>query len=282
MRGALVFFERSRLAASAAMTVALAALLIGEARATQVKYYGGPDESKLSMTNATAARNRFVATLTSFGTENLETLAGQTNPTLTFGATGVTGATGFASGVNSHFAYAVSGVNFLWDTEGADDWIQFSQPVTAFGSYIVQGGDGASQPPTSTPPNALTFRLQNTLLGTSKDVVIDHLGPDWPFFNVNFVGITDTDPFNRISFVESYDRDGVLWDDLIAGHVDVPDSTEVSLGIDRIGFNGPIYFEEPIGGDGLAPMVIPEPASITLLLVGGALGLWIARRRREC
>jgi hypothetical protein len=43
------------------------------------------------------------------------------------------------------------------------------------------------------------------------------LGPDWPFYNVIFFGVTDSQPFNRISFLESYDADGLLFDDLIAG-----------------------------------------------------------------
>ena len=43
------------------------------------------------------------------------------------------------------------------------------------------------------------------------------LGPNWPFYNVVFFGVTDTEPFNRVSLVESHDNDGILLDDLIAG-----------------------------------------------------------------
>jgi Dockerin type I domain len=182
-------------------------------------YFGGPDESKNDLTLSNAARNNFLANLSSWGIEDLETLGGQINPTLAFSGTGITAATGFSNGVQSETAFSVSGKNFLLDTEGVDDWLQFSQPVTAFGAYLTQSGDGPSRPPISTPPNRFSFRLENTVTGTSKDVFIANLGPDWPFYNVVFVGVTDTEPFNRISFVESYDHDGILPDDLIAGFV---------------------------------------------------------------
>ncbi len=183
-----------------------------------VSYFGGPDESKLSLHQASSARENFLAALALSGVDNVESLSGA-NPTLTFGSTGITATSGFSNGVYSQFAYSVSGMKFIWDTEGVDDWLQFSEPITAFGSYVVQGGDGSSLPPTSAPTNTLKFRLENTLLGTSKEIEIRGLGPDWPFYNVIFVGVTDTQPFNRISFVESYDHDGLLWDDLVAGFV---------------------------------------------------------------
>ncbi len=231
------------------LAFALALLLGSNAvlHAATVVYFGGPDNSKLNLTQpgsvVTPVRDSFLASLSSYGIEDLESRSG-TNPTLQFGATGITAQTGFSNGVNSLFTYAVSGVNFLWDTEGVDDWLEFSEPVTAFGSYIVQGGDGSSASPTFAPANSLTFRLENSVLGTSKDVFIQDLGPDWPFYNVVFVGITDTDGFDRISLIESYDYDGLLWDDLIAGHVNV----------------------------------VPEPSSLALALFAG-VAAFIARRR---
>lgn len=179
-------------------------------------YFGGPDESKLKLNLATAARNQFLSKLSVYGVESLEDNFGA-NPTLTFPGTSVLATTGFSNGVNSQFAYSVSGTKFLWDTEGASDWLLFSEPVTAFGSYVVQGGDGASAAPTNTPTNTVTLRLENTHTGSSKDVFIANYGPDWPFYNVTFLGVTDRDPFDRVSIIESYDYDGLLFDDLIAG-----------------------------------------------------------------
>jgi hypothetical protein len=196
-------------------------LFPGHAEAGISVYFGGPDNSKVDLSQPTSSvapvRNQFLANLSSYGVENLESLGGITNPNLNFGATGITATTSFPNGVNSFILYAVSGTNFLWDAEGVNDSISFSQPITAFGSYLVQAGDGSSTPPTSTPTNQFRVRLENTLLSTSKDIAIGGLGPDWPFYNVTFFGVTDSQPFNRISFLESYDADGLLFDDLIAG-----------------------------------------------------------------
>jgi hypothetical protein len=268
-------------------------------------YFGGPAPSKLDLTNPNVARNAFLATLSSYGVENLEGLAGQQNPTLTFGSTGVTAATGFTNGVNTQFAYSVSGTNFLWDADGVSDWLQFSQPITAFGSYIVQGGDGSSAPPTSAPSNKLTFRLENSALGTSKDVVIDDFGPDWPFYNVVFVGITDATPFDRISLIESYDYDGLLYDDLIAGDLQPTitgdfdgdgsvDEADLAMWQENFGASGSAPFTHGDGdGDGATtgadfliwqrqlptPLVqaVPEPAAGSLLIAA----IVFARRRRR-
>jgi len=299
----------ARLLLGSALSVAGAMVPI-PSHAAVTTYFGGPAPSKLDLTNPNVARSAFLATLSSYGVENLEGLAGQQNPTLTFGSTGVTAATGFPSGVNTQFAYSVSGTNFLYDSQGDatggfNDWLQFSQPVTAFGSYIVQGGDGSSAPPVSAPPNKLTFRLENTTLGTSKDVVISDLGPDWPFYNVVFVGITDATPFNRISLVESYDYDGLLYDDLIAGNLQPTitgdfdgdgsvDEADLAMWQENFGASGSAPYTLGDGdGDGATtgadfliwqrqlptPLVqsVPEPASVSLL---AAAIVFAGRRRR--
>jgi hypothetical protein len=289
----------SALSAAGAMTATTS-------RAADATFFGGPAPSKLDLSNPSVARNAFLATLSSYGVESLESRSGQ-NPTLAFGATGITAATGFSNGVNTQFAYSVSGTNFLWDADGVNDWLQFSQPVTAFGSYIVQGGDGSSAPPVSAPLNKLTFRLENTTLGTTKDVVIGDLGPDWAFYNVIFVGVTDAEPFDRISLVESYDYDGLLYDDLIAGDLQPAatgdfdgdgsiDDADLALWLENFGANGSAPYTLGDGdGDGAttgsdfliwqrglpAPPLsaIPEPATASLSLFGAAF--FFARRRRR-
>jgi hypothetical protein len=271
------------------------------ANAEVVPYFGGPDSSKLALNAASGARNAFLATLNSYGVEDLEDLSGA-NPTLTFGTTGITAATGFSNGVNTFYPYSVSGVNFLWDAEGASDWLAFSEPVTAFGSYVVQGGDGSSAPPTSTPTNTLTLRIENTILGTSKNIFIQSLGPDWPFYNVIFVGVTDTMPFNRVSLVESFDHDGLLWDDLVAGFVtpplsgdfdknDVVDANDLVTWSDHYGEQGngdflsgdgdgdgdtdgrdflvwQRQFGQMLAGDIAAVNAVPEPSGLIMAVAG--------------
>lgn len=201
------------------LATAIVAVSTTPAPAEAISYFGGPDTSKANLTNSNVARDLFLATLDSYGVEDLEALGGQKNPTLAFGTTGLTATTGFSEGVQTLALYAVSGQRFLYDSGTAHDRLEFSEPVTAFGSYVTQGGDGSPNPPTSAPPNTLTFRLENTILETSKEVIITDLGPGWPFFNVIFVGVTDAEPFNRVTLIESYDNDGLLWDDLIAGQI---------------------------------------------------------------
>jgi hypothetical protein len=268
------------------------------ANAEVVPYFGGPDNSKLTLSASSGARSAFLATLNTYGVEDLEDNSGA-NPTLTFGTTGITATTGFSNGVNSAFQYSVSGTRFLWDTEGVNDWLEFSEPVTAFGSYIVQGGDGSSAPPTSTPPNTLKFRLQNSVTGTDKEITIQDLGPNWQFFNVIFVGVTDTQPFDRISFIESYDYDGLLWDDLVAGFVtpsltadfdknDVVDNADLDTWSDHYGEQGNgDFLDGDADGDGDTdgrdfliwqrqfgqPLVgdittVPEPSGLAATLAG--------------
>lgn len=212
---------------SAVFTVLLCSSSLSTAKGGVTTYFSGPDTSKAVLGTGASivmpVRNSFLSTLSSFGIEDLESIPGGTlNPTLTFGATGISGTmSGQAgqAGVQTFLLFAVSGNNFLNDYDGGGgpppvgfhDFILFSEPVTAFGSYITNGGDG--------DVNSLSFRLENSQLGTNKVVSIAELGPNWSFSNVIFVGLADTDPFDRISFIETNDNDGLLFDDLIAGNV---------------------------------------------------------------
>ena len=197
----------------------LALILCSSAAAAPVTYFG-LNASKQDLTNAHAARSEFVDTLDTFVVETMESLTGQSDPAV-FAGTPFQAATDF-DGVFGVFAFSVSGNNALLDQgpstaqgPGFNDWVQFSQPITAFGSYFAQGGDG--------PANNLTLRLTNTGLGTSKDVPFT-LGPGAPFLNIFFFGITDTDPFDRVTMIETVDYDGMLLDDMVAGFVAAPAS----------------------------------------------------------
>jgi hypothetical protein len=192
-----------------ALTLAIIALTFvsSQSRADLKIYFGGPDTNKAvlptALSTVTPARNTFLSTLS-------------------FSPVGITGTTGFSNGVNSLALFSVSGSKFLYDTEGNQDYIQFDKPITAFGTYITQGGDG--------PANDFSIRLENSLLGTSKTLNIATLGPSAAFYNVLFTGITDTIGFDRISFIETHDNDGLLYDDLIVGNVAaVPEPTSMAL-----------------------------------------------------
>jgi hypothetical protein len=197
--------------------------------ATPVTYFG-LDASRADLTNSKAARNNFVAKLSPFAVEDMEALGGESDPTILAG-TPFAAQTDFDR-VHTIYAFSVSGDHALLDkgppnqqAAGVNDWIQFSQPLTAFGSFFAQGGDGLA--------NTLTLRLTNTSLGTSKDVSLT-LGPSAPFLNIFFFGVTDTEPFDRVTMIETHDYDGILLDDTMAGFF-APPLVSSSWSVDAAG-----------------------------------------------
>ncbi len=208
------------ISASLVALAAAVALTATPALAAVVTFFGA-DDPRGSLTNSSQAEKNFQATLSVYGTETFEALAPLTpDPPLTFGATGIT-ATSDVDYVAPFPPLAVSGSNLILDQgpgkagdPGIPDVFTFNQPITAFGSYFAQAGDGA--------PNTIILLLQNTQLGTNKTVTIGTLGPNLGFDNTFYFGVTDTDPFNRVSMIESNDFDGVLLDNVTAGQVPEP------------------------------------------------------------
>lgn len=227
------------------------AVCASTAHAAPVTYYSqdaegnfAPDDHKTAPTRSNAAESAFLAVLHNYGVNDLESYANNAaNPILTFGSTGVTAET---SGKIIQFPALTFGDKGLLDAGPAvptgptvNDVFSFSAPITAFGSYFLQGGDGN--------PNTFTLRLENTLVSpaTSVDVVVATLGPGKPFDNVFYFGVTDTNPFNQVTLLESLDYDGMIADNI------------------TIGF-------------------IPEPSSFALLSGGAAMiGLALRRQRRH-
>ena len=66
----------ARLLLASALSAAWATIAT-TSHAAVTTYFGGPAPSKLDLTNPNVARNAFLATLSSFGVENLESLGGQ-------------------------------------------------------------------------------------------------------------------------------------------------------------------------------------------------------------
>jgi hypothetical protein len=162
--------------------------------------------------NSLAQFNLFTASLSSFGVDNIDTAAGL-NPALTFGATGITAhangalaqsAPGFQIGTQALLELDAAGfpqVNTLFD---------FNTYITSFGAFVVQGGDGANNNPT-------TFRLSSTYNSTFVDVPLQ-IGPGWGVDNAFFFGVTNAVPFNQVEIIESADfNDGMLYDNIVAG-----------------------------------------------------------------
>ncbi len=198
------------------------------ASAVQATFFG-LDDPKGALPNSTAARNSFLATLSSSGTDTLESFPNNTAfPALVFGATGVV-TTSSSGNVVTFAPLAVSGSNALFEfgpgVDGGapiDDVFTFNQPVTAFGSFFSQSGDDP------TTPNFMTLKLENVGLGTSSLVPVGQLGPGAGFDNVFFFGVTDTQPFDRVTIMEAHDFDGILLDDLTVGYL-VPEPSAMAL-----------------------------------------------------
>jgi len=175
----------------------------------------GWDNPRGTLTNSAAARAAFLARLASWGTDTIESYPGfAADPILRFGSTGLTAATD-VDFVVTFASLAISGNNSLLDRADGGDVFTFNRPVSAFGTYVIQSGDG-------TNVNQFTVRLDNTLTGASRDVVLGTFGPGAAFDNAFFFGVTDSRRFNRVTIFESIDaNDGTLYDDITAGDVDI-------------------------------------------------------------
>lgn len=195
--------------------------------------------------NSEAKFNQFVNTLNAYGLDDLEDF----NPTLTFGATGITaGVTGATAFGNGGFGFQNGSLvendslplEYGGTTDPVNTVFNFNQRITAFGLYIIQGGDMDSTPPIlpNHNNNPTTFVLRDTINNLEQNVVVQ-IGPDWGFYNVLFVGIQSPGfAFDQVQLLEAGDIvDGMLYDNVVAGN-------------------------------------IPEPGSLALLLVGGVGALF--------
>jgi hypothetical protein len=226
----------------AALAVVLAGLPAGRAQVVDL----GWDNPRGTLTLSSAARAAFLARLASWGTDTLESYAAfAPDPTLRFGSTGLTAATD-VDFVVSFASLAISGSNTLLDRADGGDVFTFNRPISAFGMYVVQAGDG-------TNVNQFTVRLENTLTGASRDVVLGTFGPGAAFDNAFYFGITDPRRFDRVTIFESIDaNDGTLYDDITAGWVDV------------------IAAPSPPSAAAVAPVLNPEPGSLALAFAAAA------------
>jgi hypothetical protein len=200
------------------------------------------DDSTASFPNSQAKFNEFTATLSSFGVDNIETAVG-VNPVLVFGGTGITAATqGVVAQLDPGFGIAIDSQSLLELDAAAPGQVNtvfsFNQYINAFGVFVIQGGDGANSNPTS-------FRLRDTATNAFVDVPVQ-IGPSWPFNNVFFLGVSDTEAFNEVTILESADlNDGMLYDNVVAG------------------------------------VIVPEPSTVILAAMGGALAVVRGARGRR-
>jgi hypothetical protein len=180
----------------------------------------GRDDNTVFMTsfpNSQAKFDRFTASLNSFGVDTVDTAVG-VNPTLVFGATGITATT---QGVLAQSAPGFQiGAQALLEFDAAtpgqvNTMFTFNQYINAFGIFVVQGGDGANNNPT-------TFRLRDTGDNSFVDVPVQ-VGPGWGTSNVFFLGVHGAAAFDEVEIIETGDlADGMLYDNVVAGFVPEP------------------------------------------------------------
>jgi len=196
-----------------------------------------------SYPNSQAAYNTFTSSLGFFGLSTIDAATPGANPTLSFPSTVVTATTSSVNAsANPGFMIGSQSLQEgdLFGPPTANSVFNFSHYLTAFGLYVIQGGDGAND-------NLVKFRLTNTAASTFVDVPVQ-VGPGWGFDNVFFFGITDSNPFNQVTIIESnIDAGGDLFDGMLF--------------------------------DNIVIRAIPEPSSLALMTLGACL-LGRLRRRR--
>jgi hypothetical protein len=187
--------------------------------------------------NSLAKFNQFVNSLNSYGVDDIE----DQSPVVSFGSTGITAtAAGTAATLNGGFGLDFSSlveldslpVEFGGTTDPVNTVFSFTQKITAFGLYIVQGGDMDSTPPIEPNHNnnPITFLLRDTANNLEQNVVVQ-VGPDWGFYNVLFVGIQSPEfAFDQVQLLEAGDIvDGMLYDNIVAGNIPEPGSLVLML-----------------------------------------------------
>jgi hypothetical protein len=189
---------------------AVAVLTVGTAVASAAPItFSGLDNPRGTLTNSLLAETQFKAALSVFGTETVDAFVSPTNnPTLVFGATGVTATTSNTQALSAG-SFAVSSPNYLVSVTG-DDVFTFSQAVNGFGTFLLSLG-------TNTVATTLTFTLENTVLATSQSVNTATFGPNFGDTMVYFGVFDAASPFNRVTVHTSNENDVFEYDNLTAG-----------------------------------------------------------------
>ena len=214
-------------------SLAILVMSVGAAEAVPVTYFGqdvgaGNDGGAqiASHPNSDAARNAFLATLSSQTTNNLDAIGNNTPAPINLGFGILSGAGNVISvaGSDAQGGFPISGTN-LFQIDGQGFTLTLNTAVTAFGFYAIDVGDVGGQ-------------LSLTEFGNVPHTVPTASG------GVLFFGVTDTTPFSSITFNNSSLSDRFNFDDFTIGTVNedlaaVPEpATLLLLGTSLAGMAG--------------------------------------------
>lgn len=246
-------FSRSiRFVAGGTVALALAA-----SSASAQTFFGtdvdGSGSTRATNVNSLGARNAFLSSLIGVGTEDFEAETGTAPLNLTFPGAGTATLTGNGSveafagpGANGAGRYATSGEQW-WEartsTNAVDNFkVTFGSTVAAFGFYGIDIGDFGSQ-------LSLVFDLAAGGTFTWDLPYVASNGADSERDgSLLYAGYINTSGFTAVTFSGTSTDDAFAFDDMTIG------SRE---------------------------QVVPEPASLLLMVAGmGMMGM-LARRRRQ-
>jgi hypothetical protein len=197
--------------------------------ATPTVYFGwdNKDGNVDPHPNSQLRFDRFTGALNAYDVDGAENDIPLDTPTLDFPSIGITASTQGITVVPAP-TYDLDGKAFIEfgavfpSPPQINTMFTLSQHVTAFGLYVVQGGDRGHDNPTS-------FIFRDTVTGAEVVVPIqigNGAAPGWGENNIFFLGMHDPSfPFNEVEIVEMVDvPDGMLYDNIVAGFVPEPGS----------------------------------------------------------
>jgi hypothetical protein len=180
-----------------------------------VTFFGQDSYPIVSHTNSDAAQASFLSAISDFGTENYDALSGS-NPSLTFGSTGITALTLNCS-INTTLPALVVTPPYSLGSFGIYPQpltFLFNEPITAFGTYIFDAG---------TIGGALSLWLENSGdPAFNQTVAIGN--PPSVSSNMLYFGLLDTlKPFDKITFQNTVIGDGITLDNTTVAAAAVPE-----------------------------------------------------------
>lgn len=176
----------------------------------------GIDNPRASSSQSRSAEIDFQQNLGVFGTESFESLPSfQYLPPLHFGSSGILANVTDSEPLGASFVNDFAPLSFSPPkglfTFALETTFTFNRPINAFGTYLIgAGGQGLDL--------TVDLFLENTLLGTSRQVDVSTFPADADLLNTAYFGVIDrAQPFNRVTLRRN-GFNSIELDSITAGH----------------------------------------------------------------